>query len=68
MANDYTSCADCREFSDPKQCGKFHNFISRIIGFFLRSDRSACIRQIKEKGLQGHADIMTKEQKQTIRP
>jgi hypothetical protein len=67
MERDYSSCADCRDFDDPQQCGKFNNVIARIVGFVLRSDRVACIRQIKVIGIQGHADTMTKQQQQTIR-
>jgi hypothetical protein len=63
----YSSCAECKDFADPMQCGKYNNFISRAVGFVLRSDRSACIKQIKAVGMQGHADIMTAQKKQTIR-
>jgi hypothetical protein len=63
----YSSCADCRDFSDPQQCKKFNNFISQAIGFVLRSDRAACIAQIKKIGIKGHADTMTRQQKYTIR-
>ena len=63
----YASCADCAEFADPMQCRKFNNLMSRTIGFVLRSNRAACIGQIKKAGLQGHADIMARERKQTIR-
>ena len=67
MDASYGSCADCRTFSDLKSCGKFTNFFSRTIGFFLRSDREACIRQIREKGLQGHAEDMARNGRQTLR-
>jgi len=63
----FASCADCTDYPDPRQCGKFNNFISKIIGFVLRSDRAACIMQIKKIGIQGHADTMAKQQKQTIK-
>ncbi len=64
----YSSCADCREFLDPKDCRKFHNFISRIIGFVLRSDRGACIAQIRQKGIESHAMEMAASRRQTIKP
>ena len=67
MEHNYSSCADCQDFASPGECKKYNNFISRIIGFVLRSDRAACIRQIKQMGIQGHTDIMTKQKKQTIR-
>lgn len=67
MTNNFRSCADCTEFLDPKQCKKYNNFFSKIIGFFLRSDRSACISQIKQHGLQKHADIMAEKKIRTIK-
>jgi hypothetical protein len=48
-------------------CNKFNNFISRLVGFVLRSDRGACILQIREKGLLGHAEDMAVNRRQTIR-
>ncbi len=62
----YSSCAECGKFDDPKECKKFHNFFSRAIGLVLRSDRAACISQIKAMGLQGHAEDMASKKRQTI--
>jgi hypothetical protein len=62
-----SSCADCKTFSDPRDCKKYNNFISKAIGIVLRSDRRACIMQIKEKGLQKHAEDMALNRRQTIR-
>lgn len=62
-----SSCAECTAFPDPKDCRKFHNLFSRTIGFLLRSDRPACIAQIKSKGLRGHAEDMALHERQTIR-
>lgn len=67
MENHYASCADCKEFEHPKACKKYHNFISKLIGFILGSDRSACIAQIKKLGLQGHAENMAAQKRQTIK-
>lgn len=63
----YASCADCTEFPDPLPCRKYNNFISQLIGLLLRSDRAACIRQIKERGLRGHAEAMAARGTQTIK-
>jgi len=63
----YSSCAECKEFTDPRTCKKYNNFISKVIGLVLRSDRPACIAQIKEIGIQGHADVLSKQRKQTIK-
>ncbi len=61
------TCADCGEFQDPKDCGKFNNFVARIFGFVFRSDRAACIEQIRELGVQGHADEMAKQRRPSIK-
>ena len=52
------TCAECDEYSNPKACKKFDNFISRVFGLIFRSDRAACIAQIKEMGIDGHAQRM----------
>ncbi len=67
MDNDYSTCADCKEFSNPNDCKKFNNFISKIFGFIFKSDRAACINQIKEIGIEGHADKMTELRLQSIK-
>ena len=62
-----SSCADCEEFPNPKDCKKFHNFMSKLLGFFFRSDRAACIQQIRELGIQGHADDMSGQKRHAIK-
>jgi hypothetical protein len=57
--NSYASCSECKEFMDPMECYKFNNFISKIFAFVFRSNRAACIQQIRDIGIQGHADKMT---------
>jgi len=59
IENGYASCVDCKEFPDPMACRKFNNFMSKIFGFIFRSDRAACIRQIREAGIQVHAERMS---------
>ena len=63
----YTTCAECSEYPDARDCGKFNNFMSKLIGILLRSDRSACIKQIKQLGVEGHAKNMAQNKRQTIR-
>ena len=67
LENGFSSCAECQTPADPRDCKKFNNFVSKIFGLIFRSDRRACILQIREKGLQGHADTMAAEQRQSIR-
>jgi hypothetical protein len=67
MENDYWSCAQCKSPSDPRDCRKCTNFISRLFGLIFRSDRRACIAQIRKKGLHAHAELMAAAQTRTIR-
>jgi len=67
LENKYSSCADCKTYQEVRDCNKFHNFISRIIGFFLRSDRRACILRIREKGCEEYAREMAEKKAQTIK-
>ena len=67
ISNQYASCAECAQFADPNDCKMFNNFIARIFGLIFRSDRAACIRQIREIGIQGHADTMAEQKRHAIR-
>ncbi len=62
-----TSCAACTEFRDPTACRKYNNFVSKLFGLVLRSDRAACIAQIKRLGLEGHAGAMAASGAHTIK-
>ena len=64
---EYKSCADCTQHPDPNDCRLFNNLISKFFGIVFRSDRAACIEQIHELGLQGHADNMAEHRRQSIR-
>jgi hypothetical protein len=67
IENRYSSCAQCASVTDPRDCRKFNNFISKLFGLIFRSDRRACIAQIRDKGLQGHAELMAGGGTHTIR-
>ena len=67
IENEFATCADCVQFPNPNDCGKFNNFVAKVFGFIFRSDRAACIRQIRQLGVQGHADEMSKQKRQTIK-
>ena len=67
MDSKYTSCAECKEYPNPSDCQFFNNFMSRIFGFIFRSDRAACIQQIKNIGIEAHADKMAEYQLQSIK-
>lgn len=67
IENGFSSCADCRAHSDPNGCMKFNNFMSRLFGFVFKSDRAACIEQIRQSGISGHAEIMAGKNIHTIK-
>jgi hypothetical protein len=67
MDHKFASCADCAEYPDPRACKDFNSFFAKVFGFFMRSDRAACVDQIRRLGVQGHADEMTRARRQTIR-
>lgn len=46
----YDTCADCPDFADLRQCGKLHNFISRLFALIFRSDRIGNLCRIREIG------------------
>lgn len=53
-----SSCADCNEFDDVKDCKKFDNFVAKMFEFVFKSDRKAGIRMIKESGYEEFAKHM----------
>ena len=61
------SCAECAEFPDPRACPKFNNVVSKLFGLVFRSDRAACIAQIKRLGPEGHAKRMAEMRAHTIK-
>ena len=67
LEREYASCADCAEFADPNDCQLFNNFIARVFGIIFRSDRAACIAQIRALGLEGHARELAQQQRQSIK-
>jgi hypothetical protein len=67
IEHQYSSCAECSSHPDAMDCGKFNNFMSKLFGILLRSNRSACIEQIRKLGIAGHAEDMARNKRQTIR-
>jgi len=66
IEHQYASCADCAEFAEASDCRKFNNLISKLFGLIFRSDRAACIRQIRRVGIQAHADDMAANERQSM--
>jgi len=65
--NNQLSCAECKSFDNVRDCKKYNNPIARLFGFLFRSDRAKCIAQIKQLGIQCHADIMAEQRRQSCR-
>ncbi len=64
--NNYTTCADCEEFKDVNDCKKFNNIISKMFALVFRSNRRACIEQLRTEGIERHAAIMTAAGRQSL--
>ena len=64
--HDWATCAECTEHADPASCGLYNNFISKVIGLVLNSDRRACIVKIRELGRDGFAAHMGERGIQTL--
>jgi hypothetical protein len=67
LQNNYSSCAQCNFYSDTVHCEKFNNIFSKIIGFFMNSDRRACIELIRAKGPEEYAKFMALNKTQRIK-
>jgi hypothetical protein len=67
MENNYSSCANCKEFLDPMNCKKFNNPVSKIFALIFKSDRPASLKLIKEIGYDNYAAYMTENKLQVIK-
>jgi len=63
----YLSCAECAEHSDPRDCKLFNNAVARIFALIFRSNRAACIEQIRAVGVRGHAEKMAAQKLQSLK-
>ncbi len=57
--NSYSTCAECGKFTDPMKCKDFNNIFSKFFALVFRSNRAACIQQVKDTNIKTHADKMT---------
>ncbi len=62
----YATCADCKEFTDPSECRKFHNFFSKLMSVVFNSNRRACVEKIRELGVEGYAAHMAERKLQSL--
>lgn len=67
IGSKYATCADCVDFSEVNDCKKFNNVISKIFALIFRSNRKACIEQIRAKGIGKHAELMTAARSHSLR-
>ncbi|MEA3340828.1 MAG: DUF3795 domain-containing protein [Chloroflexota bacterium] len=51
MGREYTTCAECNDFTDLRECKKLYNLTSRFFGFIFRTDRIGNLNRIREVGL-----------------
>lgn len=63
----YESCAECVDYREVNDCPKFNNFISRLFALVFRSNRRACIEQIRNQGIEGHAKIMAELKRHSLK-
>ena len=58
IEKEISTCAECKDFHDVKQCSKYNNVFARMIEFVSRTDRSLSIEMIKNDGLELFAEHM----------
>jgi hypothetical protein len=58
LGKDIANCSLCEEYSTPKACAKYNNFMARLFGFIFQSDREECINFLKENGADNYAAFM----------
>ena len=68
LEREYANCAACSDFKDVSECGKFNNIIARLFGLIFRSDRAACVRLIRLRGIDAFAAHMAAERRPSLRP
>ncbi len=65
--NGYRTCADCTQEGGIAECKEFNSVMAKVFGFIFRSDRAACIRRIKEIGVEQFVAEMAEKGMQTIK-
>lgn len=48
----FSTCAECTPYHDLTQCGKLHNYISRLFGWVFGTNRIGNLCRIREIGLE----------------
>jgi hypothetical protein len=47
-----TTCADCGEYKDLKQCKKLNSFVAKVFQVVFRSNRIGNLERIRKDGLE----------------
>ncbi len=66
LEHSYATCADCRDFEDPGDCGRFNNLIAKVFAVLFNSNRRACVLKIRELGTDGFARHMAERGTQSL--
>jgi hypothetical protein len=56
IAQGITTCAECHDMAGHtyRDCKKVNNVISRVIGFFTKSDRCGALELLRDGGREGY--------------
>lgn len=61
IEHQYSTCADCTEFKNLKECRKLNNLVSKFFGFIFRTDRIGNLDRIRANGLDVFIEEKRKE-------
>jgi hypothetical protein len=59
MGRGYTTCAECDEFTDFRECKKINNLISKFFSLIFGTDRIGNLERIREEGLPAFKEEAT---------
>ena len=51
ISKKFTTCAECKDFQDLRDCKKLYNFVSRFFGFIFHTNCIGNLNRIREIGL-----------------
>jgi len=51
ISHNYSTCAQCSDFENLRQCKKLNNIISKVFGFIFGANRIGNLNRIREVGL-----------------
>jgi hypothetical protein len=66
LEHHYKSCAECTELTDPNDCKKFNNLMSKFFAVVFNSNRRACILKVRELGPDSYAAFMAEARRQSL--